>query len=514
VTVLGRDGRPVLDLKQSDFSVFENGKPREIVSFFPQPFVAREATPIERLNTPEARAPWQSQIAPKTSRTFLFVLGFGRIQYPTKAVDGVLQFIRTKVLPQDAIGVLAFNRATDFTTDHARIIEMLERFKRDHEKVVFAVKEFRIFNRLGKAQPASTQADIDAIFKGPPPSLPVRNAADILLGIDQSVPIPEQRGTLTAAPGWTALPLADLVTELSVLKIYAGVEYLRPMDGDKHLVFLGGEIEITSLEEATILARRASDAKVTVDIIRTLGTPSVFAVPKEFADLPNGGLMGLVELQQLQSAATLTGGVFTGVSMAEKALTQIDERSRSSYLLGYEPINAVLDGDFRDVRVKVNRPGLTVLFRHGYFATERPDEADVNDAIALARVESAVRLGETSKDIGLDIQAKSVRTGPTQEVAIDLKIDASRLVFKPTNDGRYYVSVAMGMYCVNPRNQLVGMVKGRLSATLNEATYREYLKSGIPYSLKVAVSGDPYTLKVVASDAGSGLVGTGSARVK
>ncbi len=439
VTVLDKDGRPVSDLTQADFSVFENGKPRDIVSFFPQPIVARESTPIAAPTPPEARAPWLPQVLPKTSRTFLFVLGFGRIQYPTKAVDGVLQFIRTKVLPQDAIAVLAFNRATDFTTNHDRVIQMLERFKREHERIVFNVKEFRIFNRLGMAQPADTQADIDAIFTGPPPGDPMRKAADLLLGIDQSVPIPEQRGTLTASLGWTALPLSDLVTELNVLKIYAGVEYLRPMDGEKHLVFLGGEIEIASAEEATILARRASDAQVTLDIIRTLGTPSVFPswMPKVFADLPNGGLDGMVELLQLQTAATLTGGMFTGVSMAEKALTLIDQRSRSSYLIGYEPVNAVLDGDFREVRVTVNRPGVTVLFRHGYFAAERPDAADVNDAIAFARVESAVRLGQTSADIGLEVRATSVRTGPTQEVVVDLAINASRLAFKPTNDGRY-----------------------------------------------------------------------------
>jgi hypothetical protein len=171
----------VSDLTQADFSVFENGKPRDIVSFFPQPIVAGEATPIAAPASPEARAPWLPQVLPKTSRTFLFVLGFGRIQYPTKAVDGVLQFIRTKALPQDAIGVLAFNRATDFTTNHAAIIQMLERFKREHERIVFAVKEFRIFNRLGMAQPAATRRH-HAIFTGPPPGDPVRKAADLLLG--------------------------------------------------------------------------------------------------------------------------------------------------------------------------------------------------------------------------------------------------------------------------------------------------------------------------------------------
>ena len=116
-----------------------------------------------------------------------------------------------------------------------------------------------------------------------------------------------------------------------------------------------------------------------------------------------------------------------------------------------------------------------------------------------------MRLNETSKDIGLEVQATSVRSSPPQDVVVDLRITATRLQFKPTNEGRYAVSIAMGLYCVNPRNQLIGLVKGRLSATVNEATYREYLQSGIPYSVKLQANGDPYTVKVVASDAGSGL---------
>ncbi|HEX5069306.1 MAG TPA: VWA domain-containing protein [Vicinamibacterales bacterium] len=513
VTVIDKDGRPVSGLTQADFSVSENGRLRDIVTFFQQSMRAGEAAPLA-LSTATDRSPWSAQVAPGTGRTFLFVLGFGRIQYPTKAIDGLVDFIRTRALPQDAIAVLALNRATNFTTDHDSIIQLLERYKRDHERIVFNVKEFRVFNRLGLAQPASTQADIDAIFAGPPPGHPMRKAADILLGIDQSVPVPEQPGTLTANLGWERLPLSDLVTELNVLKLYAGVEYLRPLEGEKHLVFLGGEVEIVSAEEAAILARRASHAQVTLDIIRTTGTPSVFPVEKVFSERPNGGLFGMCELQQLQTAAGLTGGVFTGVSMADKALAQVDQRSRTSYLIGYEPVNTVLDGGFRNIVVKVRRPGVTVLFRHGYFAAERPGAADVNDAIALARVETALRFSANSTDIGLDIRARSTRTGQPMEVNVDVTINASRIGFTKTSEGRYAMSIAIGVYCANSARQLVGMVKGLLRGDVDEPTYRGYLEHGIPYSFNLPVAGDPYDLRIIASDAGSGLLGTASARVK
>ena len=74
VTVVDRKGVPVTDLTQSDFTVFENGRERQVLNFFPQ-FMGPG---IERA---DAVVP-SGGIAPARRRLFLIVLGFGRIQYP------------------------------------------------------------------------------------------------------------------------------------------------------------------------------------------------------------------------------------------------------------------------------------------------------------------------------------------------------------------------------------------------------------------------------------------------
>jgi hypothetical protein len=69
------------------------------------------------------------------------------------------------------------------------------------------------------------------------------------------------------------------------------------------------------------------------------------------------------------SWSNVPGGYYTSLEMAPKGRLRRSMRSRGfSYLLGYTPSNPDLDGTFRDVQVIVNRPDVTVRYRHGYFA--------------------------------------------------------------------------------------------------------------------------------------------------
>jgi VWFA-related protein len=70
---------------------------------------------------------------------------------------------------------------------------------------------------------------------------------------------------------------------------------------------------------------------------------------------------------------------------------RIDADMRSYYALGYEPSNQNYDGSFRKIEVKVDRPGVKVRARKGYFAIRRSDERPVLpfEAPALAILDRA-----------------------------------------------------------------------------------------------------------------------------
>ena len=51
-----------------------------------------------------------------------------------------------------------------------------------------------------------------------------------------------------------------------------------------------------------------------------------------------------------------------------RALSTVAADANRYYVIGYEPANLTLDGQFRPIEVKVRRPGVVVRARRGYLA--------------------------------------------------------------------------------------------------------------------------------------------------
>src|SRR6185295_17792976 len=91
----------------------------------------------------------------------------GRLQGPSRGIDAAISLVRDRLLPQDQVAVLAFNRATDFTTDHRTILLVLERFRQRHEGIDAALRQ-RLGGLAGiyATTPPALQAEIDELFLG------------------------------------------------------------------------------------------------------------------------------------------------------------------------------------------------------------------------------------------------------------------------------------------------------------------------------------------------------------
>ena len=193
------------------------------------------------------------------------MLGRGRLQYPSKGVDAVIHFVRNRLLPQDQVAVMAFNRASEFTTNRAATLQVLERFKSRHEDIEagFRHQMSGLAALYGSLDPAAAlQREIDAIFEGSegrttravPPAqtselqqatTAARRAADnvaradIIAGREQTI-----GDTFNLFAGeMVGMPFEQYVsTSVETLHdlgtLYTGIEYLHFLEGEKHILFL------------------------------------------------------------------------------------------------------------------------------------------------------------------------------------------------------------------------------------------------------------------------------------
>ena len=120
------------------------------------------------------------------------------------------------------------------------------------------------------------------------------------------------------------------------------------------------------LEEDVALAQAANDARVAIDTIETGGI--YVGQPGNAAGLmPEGRWNQTFAFKALRNISEFTGGVSSIAEDGVKAMDRINDVTRATYLLGYYPTNANWDGNYRKVQIKTSRPGVTVLYRQGYY---------------------------------------------------------------------------------------------------------------------------------------------------
>jgi hypothetical protein len=194
--------------------------------------------------------------------------------------------------------------------------------------------------------------------------------------------------------------------------------------------------------------------------------------------------------------------------MAVKAVTKIDEGTRFSYLLGYEPSSPTLDGTYRDVEVKVNRPDVTVLFRHGYYAAAEPEPLELKEFIVKSRVETALAYDNNAKDIPLKVSASLLpRMGVSAQVRVDVTIDANSLALT-LKDGHFTGQLEVQAYVGDAKQNAIGALGDRIDLDATEVTHAQWLVSGIRRTLRVPYADTPKYVKVIVYDYGSDRAGS------
>jgi len=525
VTVTDKDGKPVPDLKQEDFQIFEDGKEQDIKHFSMQKLT--EAVPDVSPPLTLRKIP-TLELAPQSSRTFLILMGRGRFQTPFRVVDALVKFVRNDLLPQDGIAVYAYNRATDFTTEHELIARVLERYGKMNEKIESWVEQqmsglAAVYGIRDKYMSKSVQSEIDGIF-----------ANQDGLGYRRPPPVPSPREDKIRADARKVLAEAsraedaskispfdklesDAITDLSfdefaktldsalvvAQELVDCIQYLRYMEGEKHLLFFSLQgISMGDTDNEEKFARIANDARVTIDCFQTAGVP---------LELRWGQVSAI---QTIRNISDLTGGQAGIYQDVGKTLASVNEATRMQYLLGYYPKDDNWSGRYRQISVRVKRPGVKVTFRHGYFASDTVQPYDREEFLTYNRISSAAAYDRVLSDVNFKVDTALVADAAgSPQIKVDLEIDPKTIGFK-TSDGRHAARLRIVVFYADSNSRYLGQDWKTMDLNLQEETYQHLTQSSIPFSTMIPLKVPNQTLKVIVYDCGSDRVGSALTKIR
>ncbi len=378
VQVVDKRGQPVTDLEKSDFALKDNGKPRVITDF--EKHISPEAA-----MPPEPQSPASSGVSSGLNRKFMFFFDFA-FNTPSgvkKAKEAALDFIDTRISPDDEIGIVSYS---------ARMgLKLHEFLTRDHAKVR------QLVAGLGGAQAMGRAIDLGdrylADMKSLEEALSVGgrgefvNSSEITSKINQI----NYEGSVTDF----ATQVKDLASSLRYVPGQKNIIFFS--SGIANFVLYGKRLEGTSgyyvslsnnwgnsaLREAfSDMSKALASSNCIIYTVNVLGQPSgrfddrmLFQGSGPYDDK---NLSGDLSLKQLASE---TGGrYFDNVKNYETINEEIQRSTGSYYVLGYY-IDDKIDGKYHKIGVEVKRKGCRVYGQKGYFDPKPFSEYTTNEKL-------------------------------------------------------------------------------------------------------------------------------------
>jgi VWFA-related protein len=193
------------------------------------------------------------------------------------------------------------------------------------------------------------------------------------------------------------------------------------------------------------------------------------------------------------------------------AFSRILDDNSSYYVLGYYPSNEKRDGRFRNVQVRLLKPGLQVRHRKGYVAptsgkkesAAKGTGAERTSPELLDAMESPVAVS------GLHLSAFAAPftgAGANDAVVVSVEVDASVMTFGPKPDGRYANDLEVTLYAIDP---LKAKVKDGARDVVGVVLRPQVTQMRSPFRVlrKLQVPPGRYQLRIGARESG-GKVGT------
>jgi VWFA-related protein len=533
VTVTDKSGKVVPGLSASDFELFENGKKQTISNFSFVSKIAGGATigdGVQNPNNPAAGLPPARLDRESVRRTIALVvddlnLSFASVYYTRKALN---RFVDEQMQPGDLVAIIRTGGG----------VGALQQFTSDKHMLHVAIDRLR-WNPLGASgidalsPVAQNNTDItdrftresDLIASGEP-----KKTTSILIHDNVSdKKRTDYEVTRNSNEQETGIHATTMLGTLRYVLMG-----MSKLPGRKAMMFFsdGLAIDFTSnksrsssvygyLQEVVDAANKASVVVYTFDT-KGMQSMSIQAsdstyevidghreqkVRERTADFKNSqdGLVYFANQtggEALLNSNDLNGGIARA----------LDEQA-GYYLLAYDPDAETFDPakrKFNKLEIKVNRPGLKVSYRSGFFSSGNDQAAPpVNPDRQIAE---ALISPFTQSDIALQMNALYADDAADGSyIRSFLHIDAKSLKFHDVADGWKEAAFDVAAVTFGDNGMPVEHIETKYTIKSKGATYVTMLDKGFVYVLIMPVKKPgTYQYRVALRDSDSGKIGSAS----
>ncbi|HEY1270588.1 MAG TPA: VWA domain-containing protein [Terriglobales bacterium] len=527
VVVTDNKGSRVTDLRPEDFTVQEKGKTQKVAFFSPPKSAAVSAAPQLGPGIYSNRPEFRSPGGPVT------VILLDAVNTPFKdqayARQQMLQFLQEQLKPDTRMAVFTLTNSLrmlqDFTSDPKLLIDALKNYQPKQEEMPAAgppaVSARQGAGDLGHAQESLVNQVHD--FQN----------AQVAYQLDRRVGL-----TLQAMRALGRM-LGGLPGRKNIIWVTAAFPFsLIPEDrnlSEEELAEslpVNTQMDVVTRASGSIAAtQRQSNAQEIREVAASLASSQIAIYPVDarglvsgseatFADLPSRRSEGMAEItlarlsdvsasqETMKEMARETGGkAYVNQNEIKQGAALAISDNSSSYTLGYYPEDKKWNGKYRSIKVKVNRDGLDVRYRRGYYAIA-PGESNGGGSKDKGEAEMvAEALQDRAPDTQVTFSAQ-VKPAGKDKLGIDFLVDPHTIAAEDGSGGAKKLNVVFYATLYSADGRLLANQSMKVDQVFPDATYRQLLQQGMLLHLDLDSKPGSGEIRLAVRDNQTGYIGT------
>ena len=441
VPVVVRDlsGHAVGNLRAEDFSLFDNSKPQQIISFAIDKPASRPIaeTGSNPAGTAAPAGPGHAFVAPRGFTAIYFDDVHLEIENMTRVRAAAQRYLAKVDLATERIGIFTTSGkiALDFTDDRNKLNETLIRMKSEH------------LPGAGMHDcPTVTYAQADAMINqndGAAAALAMNDAITECHVRDQNA-----AAEMAQQAAQRVLEAGDRESRVSLNALQQVVAHLATTPGERSLLlassgFLtneGNAVQVHIIDVAVrsriiisaLDARGLYGADLLGDATEHGGQPSL----QQQKVKQNAQFDVAVEGVLAQLSQETGGSFYRSSNDLDLGFQRIGGAPEFVYMLGFSPANAKPDGKLHTLKVAVNsKEKYTVTARRAYFAA--PQNPATEDA-GNHEVQEALYTSVQSRDLPVEVRIQTVKgDGPKARLTVAAHIDLNQMPFRMADSEKH-----------------------------------------------------------------------------